>query len=312
MRDAYGVTGSPYTGKGRTVAVVLDGHLPTMEADANRFFAAHGVPGFAPGQYSENYGPDFASTCHDFADVPEEPLDVESIHLTAPDAKVVYVGTDCTTTGNRGGGTLPFLDAETRIVDQHLADVATDSFSTTEADATATTAAAWEQMFQQGALEGIGFNFDSGDGGDGATPAFGIPASVLFPASDPWATGVGGTTLEIGQHGQVTGELGWGFDKTQLTPDGSGYVTPPPGRFDEGSTGGRSGIYPQPWYQKGIVPTTLATAERHRSGPPRGAGHRRRRRRRHRLADRLQRPGGPVPGVHRGRHQRRGSPGGRA
>jgi subtilase family serine protease len=259
LRDAYGVTNSPYTGKGRTVAVVLDGALPTMEADADRFFTAHGVPGFAPGQYSENFGPNFAASCHGYADLPEEPLDVESIHITAPDAKVVYVGADCMT-GQRGGGTLPFLDAETRIVDQHLADVATDSFSTLEGGSPATVVAAWEQMFQQGALEGIGFNFDSGDGGDGAYPQYGIPAAVTFPASDPWATAVGGTTLQIGQHGEVVGELGWGEDQTKLTPDATGYLTPPPGSFEQGSTGGRSGLYAQPWYQEGIVPQALATA----------------------------------------------------
>ncbi|WP_035802965.1 S53 family peptidase [Kitasatospora mediocidica] len=274
MRDAYGVTNSPYTGKGRTVAVVLDGALPTMEADADHFFAAHGVPGFTPGQYSENRSATFADTCggDGSPDLPEEPLDVESIHLTAPDAKVVYVAADCDQRGGYGGGSLNFLDAETRIVDQHLADVSTDSFSTLESMTTPATAAAWELMFQQGALEGIGFNFDSGDAGDGSSGVWqGNPSSVLFPASDPWATGVGGTTLEIGKDGSVTDELGWGFDQAQLNPQGTGYLTPPPGQFQEGSTGGRSASFAQPWYQKASVPAALATdhgtAPAHREVP---------------------------------------------
>ncbi|MCX4744579.1 S53 family peptidase [Kitasatospora sp. NBC_01287] len=261
MRDAYGVTNSPYTGRGRTVAVVLDGALPTMEADADTFFAAHGVPGFAPGQYSENFGPNFAASCRTSAQATEESLDVETIHIAAPDAKVVYVGADCTSDEGYGGGSLAYLDATTRIVDQHLADVATDSYSTDERTSTPTTMAAWDQMFQQGTLEGIGFDYASGDFGDGldGEPA-GTPGMVVFPAADQWATSVGGTTLEIGRSGKVAGELAWGSDAVQLDPQGTGYLTPPPGTFQMGSTGGRSSLISEPWYQKGKVPSALATA----------------------------------------------------
>ncbi|WP_280725797.1 S53 family serine peptidase [Kitasatospora sp. MAA4] len=257
LRDAYGVTNSQYTGKGRTVAVVLDGSLPTMEADANTFFAAHGVPGFAPGQYSENFGPNFAASCHGSDNAPEEPLDVETVHIAAPDAKVVYVGADC----GDAGGSLQYLDAHTRIVDQHLADVVTDSFATNEQGTTPATVAAWDQMFQQGALEGIGFDYASGDEGDGASgDSAGAPHMVIFPASDQWATAVGGTTLEIGKDGKVAGELGWGTNAAQLDPQGTGYLTPPPGQFLMGSGGGPSSLVSEPWYQKNVVPSTLATS----------------------------------------------------
>ncbi|WP_441247852.1 S53 family peptidase [Kitasatospora sp. McL0602] len=255
LRDAYGVTNSPYTGKGRTVAVVLDGALPTMETDANRFFAAHGLPGFAPGQYSENFGPNFAATCRGYANAPEEPLDVETLHIAAPDAKVVYVGADCDT---GAGGSVAYLDAHTRIVDQHLADVVTDSFPTREDSDSPATVVAWDQVFQQGALEGIGFNYASGDEGDGADG--GGAGLAIFPASDQWATAVGGTTLEIGKTGKVVGELGWGANAAQINPEGTGYLTPPPGSFFMGSGGGRSSLIAQPWYQKGVVPSKLATA----------------------------------------------------
>ncbi len=58
MRSAYGITSSRYTGKGATIAVVLDNASPTMLADANQFFASQGVPGFAPGQYTEDFDGD--------------------------------------------------------------------------------------------------------------------------------------------------------------------------------------------------------------------------------------------------------------
>src|SRR5262249_30510972 len=85
MRHAYGVDASPYRGKGATVAIILPGRLATMERDANRFFAAHGLPGFAPGQYTENLGPHFNETCGEAADALEETLDVETVHIVAPE-----------------------------------------------------------------------------------------------------------------------------------------------------------------------------------------------------------------------------------
>jgi subtilase family serine protease len=234
----------------------LDGSLATMQADANRFFAAHHLPGFAPGQFTVNTGPGLAASCAGSADVPEEPLDVETAHIMAPAAKVVYVAADCTGLNQQQG----LLDAETRVVDQHLADVSTESYSVVENDFPPATAAAWTQVFEQGAAEGIGFNFDSGDGGNESGAGPGGSTAVNFPASDPWATAVGGTTLEIGRAGTVTGELGWGDNGAQENSAGTGYIQAPPGVFAQGSTGGRSTLFAPPAYQRGVVPAALSTA----------------------------------------------------
>jgi subtilase family serine protease len=255
LRSAYGVSAD--SGKGATVAVVLDGSLPSMRTDANRFFAAHHLPGFTAGQFTVNTGPGFAASCDGGADVPEEPLDVETAHIIAPAAKVVYVAADCTPDNNQQG----LLDAETRIVDQHLADVATDSYSVAESQFSPATAAAWTQVFEQGAAEGIGFDFDSGDNGDLAGQGAGGGTAVTFPASDPWATAVGGTTLKIGRAGAVTGELGWGDDGAQENSAGTGYAQAPPGTFTQGSTGGRSALFAEPAYQRDVVPGALSTGK---------------------------------------------------
>jgi len=247
LRSAYGVSAG--SGKGATIAIVLDGSLPTMLADANRFFRGYHLAGYASGQFSVNTGPGFAASCDGSSDLPEEPLDVETVHIIAPAAKVVYVAANCS-----GNQQQDLLDAETRIVDQHLADVSTESYSIVEnGDFTPATAAAWTAVLKQGAAEGIGFNFDSGDGGDDAG------AGVTFPASDPWATAVGGTTLEIGKTGAVTGELGWGDNGAEEKAAGTGYQQAPPGTFEEGSTGGRSTLFAQPAYQRGVVPAALST-----------------------------------------------------
>jgi subtilase family serine protease len=247
LRSAYGVPADG--GRGATIAIVLDGSLPTMLADANRFFRGYHLPGYASGQFTVNTGPGFAASCQGFSDLPEEPLDVETVHIIAPAAKVVYVAANCT-----GNQQQDLLDAETRVVDQHLADVSTESYSIVEnGDFTEATAAAWTKVFEQGAAEGIGFNFDSGDGGDDDG------AGVTFPASDPWATAVGGTTLEIGRSGAVTGELGWGDNGAEENARGTGYQQAPPGTFEQGSTGGRSTLFGQPAYQRGVVPAALST-----------------------------------------------------
>jgi subtilase family serine protease len=257
LREAYGI--DKFTGKGATIAIVLDGALQSIGADADRFFAAHHLPGFAKGQFQQNFGPGFASSCQDgYADLPEEPLDVETAHIIAPGARVVYVAVNCS--NSTSGFELNFLDAETRIVDQHLADVETDSYSTLESEYTPAMAAAWTQIFEEGAAEGIGFNFDSGDGGDDTNNSKNTPPAVTFPASDPWATAVGGTTVEIGQSGRVVGELGWGDTIDQENRAGTAYVHKLPGVFSEGSTGGRSVLFAQPAYQHGVVPGSLATA----------------------------------------------------
>jgi subtilase family serine protease len=250
LRTAYGVSAG--SGRGATIAIVLDGSLATMLADANRFFSSYHLPGYAPGQFTVNTGPGFPASCDGSADLPEEPLDVETAHIIAPAAKVVYVAANCS--GDSQIQQQNLLDAETRIVDQRLADVSTESYSIVEnGDFTQATAAAWTKIFEQGAAEGIGFNFDSGDGGDDAG------AGVTFPASDPWATAVGGTTLEIGKTGAVTGELGWGDNGAEENAAGTGYQQPPPGNFEQGSTGGRSILFAQPAYQRGVVPASLST-----------------------------------------------------
>ena len=269
LREAYGITSSGYTGKGSTIAIVLSEAFPNMLADANRFFASQGVAGFAPGQYAENFDSGWASTCGVLQSQPEpsldpeEALDVESAHIAAPDAKVVLVAADCDPSGASESplDMQDLLDATTRVVDSHLADVVSGSYAYQLASLSPADVAAWNLVFQQGALEGIGFNYASGDGASGADPDDGIPASVLFPAADPWVTAVGGTTLAIGKDGAAIADYPWNDNVTQVDSAGTGYTSPPPGDFQAGSGGGVSPLFAEPGYQKPVVPTALATSD---------------------------------------------------
>jgi subtilase family serine protease len=265
VREAYGVDSSPYTGKGATIAVILNGHTSTMLADANRYFADHGLAGFAPGQYTERIGPTVDSTCaaaeDSVGDPEEESIDVESSHIAAPDAHVVYVAADCAITD--GDLMASWLDGATQVVDGHLADVVTGSWGLQEAGISPADTAAWDPVLQQGALEGIGFDFSSGDGGDvvgdTADPQAYDVHNVQFPASDPWATAVGGTSLAIGQNGTTVADYPWGDAVTAVDSAGTGYDQAPPGEFSVGSGGGISTMFAEPGYQSTVVPTTLAT-----------------------------------------------------
>lgn len=258
LRSAYGITSSPDKGNGSTIAVVLDNASPSMLADANRFFASQGVPGLAPGQYTEDFDGDnepasaLEANCGSEAtpDQPEEALDVETAHIIAPDAHVVYMGTDCNGDQQRN-----FLDTMTNIVDYHLADVVTESFSIAESAFSRADVAAWSLTFEQGALEGIGFNFDAGDGGNNANGV----GNASFPASDPWVTAVGGTSLEIGASGTPVAEYPWGDGITQENTAGTGYLDSLPDGGSAGSEGGLSRFFAEPGYQRGVVPASLAT-----------------------------------------------------
>ena len=252
LRHAYGVDTSPYHGQGATIAIILDGAAPTMLADANRYFAGQGVPGYAPGQYTEDLPPGGTGSCQD---QPEEALDVETVHIIAPAANVVYVAAAC------GDGTETIqehlLDAHFRVVDRHLADVATDSYAVLESVFTRADIVAWESALQQGALEGIGFNYDSGDfsGIEGDETA-----AVDFPASDPWATSVGGTSLQLGPDGRRISEYAWGDRADTIT--GGTYADALPGFLRGGSSGGVSALFNRPCYQQGVVPAALGPGKR--------------------------------------------------
>ena len=125
LRKAYGVTASGLTGKGATVAIVDAYGSSTMQADANQYATNHGDKAFKPGQYREVVDPtqwtnqDLCGGPEGWA--PEEALDVEMAHGLAPDASVVYVGANsCDDTD--------LLAALTTIVDNHLADVVSNSW----------------------------------------------------------------------------------------------------------------------------------------------------------------------------------------
>jgi subtilase family serine protease len=284
VRGAYNVAKSGETGKGVTVAIIDAYTPPTLESDASEYAQwAAGQPGgnpaldkpFANGQFKvvqhpgattyDDALPSDATDCGAAGWYGESTLDVESVHGTAPDADVTYIGaSDCT---DQGLG-----NAIAYVVNTHAASIVTDSWGEPYDDSSLVSV--YDQMFEAGATEGIGFFFSSGDEGY-EDPNYEDPTDqveVDYPDSSPWVTSVGGTSLAVGQNDNYEGETAWGTFLNPLTVSSNGtssWTFAPTdtrdellnGLYDGSSGGGVATAYAQPWYQKNVVPTTLAETE---------------------------------------------------
>jgi subtilase family serine protease len=261
IRGAYGVTRPGMTGKEQTVAVVDAYASPTIRTDANQYARVTGDEPFRPGQYRQYLAGSWthtaASDCDAASWYGEETLDVEAVHGTAPDANVVYMGArSCYDTDLESTLAL--------IVRKHLASIVTDSWG--EPYDSATITSAYNQVFEAGAAEGIGFFFSSGDNGYESPDEDSLSDKIQvdYPDSSPWVTAVGGTSLAIGKSDNYEFETSWGTLLDPLSASRKSWAnTPPgsyPGYYDGSGGGGVSTVYAQPWYQRRVVSAALATA----------------------------------------------------
>ncbi|GAA4984615.1 S53 family peptidase [Kitasatospora paranensis] len=250
LRAAYGAEG--YTGKGVTVAITDAYASPTMAADASTYAKRNGDRAYRKGQYTEVLPDSYNSVddCGGSGWYGEQSLDVEAVHAVAPEANIVYVGAASCNDSD-------LLDALTKIVDHRLADIVSNSWGDIEGNETPDSAAAYDQTFKLGAVEGIGFYFSSGDNGDELDNTG--KKQVDSPTNSAWVTAVGGTSLAVGRGDTYQFETGWGTRKALLSDDGASW-TDFPGAFTGGAGGGTSAIVKQPFYQRGVVPDTLAKA----------------------------------------------------
>jgi len=263
LRGAYGVTKSGLSGRRQTVAITDAFDASTLLADANTYATRHGDRAFGPGQFAdrsvpEKTGPDpnnpgstYPESCGGNGWYGEQTLDIEAVHAMAPAANVYYYGAGSCYDDD-------LLASLTRVVADDDASIVTNSwgeptFVVINGQLYITIDQgeinAYNSVFEQGAVQGIGFYFSSGDNGDEqATYGYTHPD---WPAGDPWVTAVGGTSLAISSSNRRRFETGWGTSKWVLSPDGSSWVQSIP--FQYGAGGGYSQIFPQPWYQDGVV-----------------------------------------------------------
>ncbi len=253
MHTAYGTSGllaRGIDGRGVRIAALLYYPVPTAVADINRFDTNHGSPGLAPGQLTEVLPSGFVEPpppdCPLADSQQEAEGDLETAHDTAPGAGLLYVAAASCAPED-------ILAATNEIVDGHLADIVTNSYTLAFASVAPAVRQAAHEAFVQAAVEGISLFYGSGDLGDVST-YLGTPQTT-WPESDPFVTSVGGTSLFVGPDGRRDGEVGWGMNLDPATA--TGYQAPVPGAFFLGSGGGIT-QYPQPFYQRGVVPPRLA------------------------------------------------------
>jgi subtilase family serine protease len=260
IRMAYGLQGaskSGITGKGVNVAIVDAYNSPTIVRDVNAYSRRTGEPVLAPGQYTDHSAPRKDWTDQQLCGGAvgwhvEQTLDVEAMHGVAPGVHIAFFGAaNCDTA----------IDTElNRIVQTQAARIVSNSFGFAGEGGLGSEVALERSIFVQGALEGIGFYFSTGDWGDN-TPLGDPVAEADYPATDPMATAVGGTSLALNRSRHYKFETDWGnlVDPVNFKVTPARYQVPLPGVFGGAGGGGASRLFIQPLYQNGVVPVGLAT-----------------------------------------------------
>ncbi|HEV2198754.1 MAG TPA: protease pro-enzyme activation domain-containing protein [Bryobacteraceae bacterium] len=231
-------------GTGETIVITDAYGSPTIEQDAAAFAAVYGLPPInlqiakAPG-LSHNPG----DTKRNW-DV-ETTLDVEWAHAIAPGAAIVLVvATDRASLD----------EAINYAVVHHLGNTISNSWSSVEGLGNPAQFDRVNRVLEMAAAQGIDVNFATGDFGDEvARVGF---QSVDFPASSPFATAVGGTSLALNPDDTIAFQTGWGNNLTRIADTkalGNPPVNPPLHLgFQGGAGGGPSLTFARPSFQSGL------------------------------------------------------------
>src|SRR5256712_10417144 len=192
IKGAYGISG--YDGSGQTVAIIDAYAAPTIAQDVNQWSINRGLPTLtanqlvqvvAPGTYNH---PESGIRQDPQGWYGEETLDVEAVHGMAPAAKIVYVGAP---------NNFQDLDAAlVHVVDRGLAQIVPNSYGFNTELLPRGFVKPYESILIQAAVTGIGVYFSSGDNSDESLVSGYV--TVDWPASSPWVTAVGGTSIAIG------------------------------------------------------------------------------------------------------------------
>ena len=257
VKGAYGLSNTSYTGAGQTVAIIDAYASPTITSDVNQWSVNRGLPTFSGNQFTQVVAPGTYHHPESGGKVKQDPqgwygeetLDVEAVHGMAPAANIVYIGAP---------NNFQDLDAALNYaVDKDVAPIITNSYGFDTELLPPGFIKPLEDTILQGAVEGIGIYFSSGDNSDESLVEG--YATTDWPASSPFVTAVGGTTLAVGASNNYLFETGWGTKKS--TWNGTAWTPAAPGSWVYGAGGGVSQIFAEPSYQQGIVPSSVFTAQ---------------------------------------------------
>jgi subtilase family serine protease len=252
VQTAYNLTSlyrEGLTGSGTTIAIVDAYGSTTIANDIKVFSAAMGLP---PANFTiigtpteSNY-----STDANAGWAGETTLDVEWVHSIAPGAKIVLV----VAPSNNDDDLFAAIVKAASI--PGVVSIS-NSYSDFELDVVGQSAfyAPYDNIFKQIGAAGISVNFSTGDDGNNAAPLGGLATTTGWPASSPYATGVGGVSMVLDSHKRIAWQTSWGTNLTEIADEASLGSPPIDPIFNEGfvfgGTGGESDIYPKPSWQVG-------------------------------------------------------------
>jgi subtilase family serine protease len=233
-------------GTGVTIAITDAFGSTTVKQDLDLFSALMGLP---PAQLTVIGTPTESGFSGDansgWAD--ETTLDVEWVHSIAPGAKILLVVAP----------TNSFDDLFTAILTasaQPGVVAISNSWSGPESETDIPTRTAGDGVLKLANAKGRAVNFATGDEGN-ETFDLGY-ADVNYPASSPYATGIGGVSVGLNSRHQVNFQTSWGNNITEIA-DTIALGSPPiDAPFNEGFVfgggGGTSNVYPLPSFQHSL------------------------------------------------------------
>jgi subtilase family serine protease len=260
IQNAYGLTSildAGYTGAGQTIIIIDSFGSPTIAQDLQIFDADYGLP-----------DPPSFTVLAPLGTVPFDPtdsdqvgwafettLDVEWAHAMAPNANIVLLTSPVSQTEGVQG-MAEFLYLERYALNFRLGNIISQSWGTTEN--TLFTPAGqkvfedFELFYQDAAEQQVTVLASAGDSGSAnleldATTYYPFP-TVIFPASSPLVTAVGGTSLYADTNGKYQSETVWN--------NGLGA-----------GGGGVSQQFSEPLYQKLLLNSVQRTLQNRRGIP---------------------------------------------
>ncbi len=225
IQKAYNLT-SVYANNinGKGVKIAIATYYSFNQNDINNFINTFSIKGTNPISVINVDG----TPQYDVNGSEETTMDIECSLSSAPGSKLlVYDGANPDTTTE--------TDLFTQIVDDGQANVVSYSWGNDEQNYSQSELTEMDNIFMAGTAKGMTFVVASGDNGSN---------DINYPATDPYVTAVGGTSMEINSSsGEISSEVAWSLDN-----------------YGNGSGGGSSSFFSTPSWQQGI--TSLNTGHR--------------------------------------------------
>jgi subtilase family serine protease len=233
LANVQPINGIPIDGAGQTVVIINAcgiNNASTIQADANSYNAANGITPLSAANFSVINPDGTPYTSCGTAGLTgwetEIALDVESAHTIAPGANTVLILSSANTNLDSAVGDviMTLTQRNFTIGGFGNAYVISNSWGATEVPGGIPSL---ETNLQIAAASGLSFNFSSGDCGDNTytSSGWGCAAqslSVLLPASSPFVTAIGGTSLFVDNSYTYAFESGWGTYLNSAFVSGSG------------------------------------------------------------------------------------------